>query len=151
VTGSEFLTAQLALKAWQDGRGEGIAGLKLVAFCIRNRVRAGFYGGDWDKVLSHHQEWSSTLELPDQNLPDPREPAFRAFLQEVDGIFSGRVEDNVTIKPGGAVQQLSAAPPVALYYARLDSITNPWFLQNISQNVEQHRIIGNVGSLHYWY
>lgn len=149
MNGADFLTGQLALKGWQDGRTEGIAGMKAVCFCIRSRVRAGLYGGDWAAVLSHHQEWSSTLEAPGQDIPDPREPAFRALLQDVTGIFTGQLEDNITVKEGGS--GLAVKPPVALYYAKLDQITNPTFLENISRNTSQHRIIANVGALHFWY
>lgn len=123
--------------------------MKAVCFVVRNRIRAGFYGGDWAKILSNHAQWSSTREPPSSEIPDPREPAFRALLQDVTGIFTGQLEDNITVKEGGSA--LAVQPPVALYYAKLNEIDSPWFLENISRNTSQHRIIANVGALHFWY
>ncbi len=147
MNGSDFLTAQLALKGWQDGRTEGGSGMRAVCFAIRNRVRAGFYGGDWSQILSHHQEWSATLEPPTTEIPDPREPAFRALLQDVTGIFSGSLEDNITIMPGSA---LAVAPPVALYYGFLNQISNPWFLEEISRKFDSHKRVAQVGALTFF-
>lgn len=147
MNGSDFLTGQLALKGWQDGRSEGIAGMKAVCFSIRNRVRAGFYGGDWAAVLSHHQEWSATNEPPPLTIPDPREPAFRALLQDVSGIFSGQLEDNITVMPGSA---LAVAPPPALYYAKLDQITSETFLNDISRRFDLHKRVAVVGALTFF-
>lgn len=144
MNGSDFLTAQLALKGWQDGRNEGIAGMKAVCFCIRNRVRAGFYSGDWAAVLSNHQQWSATIEPPSPTIPDPRDPAFRALLQDVTGIFSGQLEDNITIMAGSA---LAVAPPVALYYGYLDKITSETFLNDISRRFDLHKRVAQVGQL----
>jgi len=152
VIGYEFICAQLALKAWQDGANSGISGMLGVAFTIRNRIRAGWYDGNWIEILSHHREWAATDTPYSDVLPDPRDFSFKVILQEVGGIFSGARQDDVTIKVGGEAQRLSVAPPPALYYGRIDEVDKwrPWFLENISRNVEKHRIVAQVGMLHFW-
>lgn len=155
MTGFEFIKAELARISWNDGNEEAVAGCLGVAFTIRNRVRAGWYNGDWIQVLSHHKEWSYRLESPELPLPDPRHPVFRVLLQEVDGIFSGQREDNVTISQDPIsnsfrIGVISEASRPALYYGRLNAITSPWFLESISRNTANHRLIAQVGGLAFF-
>jgi hypothetical protein len=128
--------------------------MKACAFTIRNRVKAGWYGGDWISVLAHHREWSARIEPYSEELPDPRNYAFNLFLQDITGIFTGLVEDNITVTDSSAsIRQnlpLSAGPSPVLYYGRLDQITNPWFLEQISQNHDKHRVVAQVGLLHFF-
>jgi hypothetical protein len=121
-----------------------------IAFTIRNRVRAGWYGGDWLQVLSHTHEWSASLALPDPYaLPDIRIYSINNFLQEISGVVSGSREDDVTIKRDSLMTFRPGALPLALYYGRLDKIDNPWFLENISMNPE-HKRVSNQGTLYFW-
>lgn len=147
----DFIKAELARICWLDGHKEGLNGMLGVAFTIRNRIRNGWYGGQWHEVLSHHREWSAKIEpLPD-TIPDPRIHSFMSFLQQVDQIFSGSLEDFVTIKADGEWRTiLSTPPPVALYYGYLDQVTNPFFLENISRKPEQHQRIAQVGQLFFF-
>ena len=146
-----FITSILALRCWQDGKDDGLNGMLGVAFTVRNRVRAGWYGGNWLEVLAHMPDVSNKLETPSNELPDTRNFSFMQFMQMVDGIFSGAMEDNITIKPDGEWKYvLSVAPPVALYYGRLHEITNPWFMENITRKSEQHQRIAQVGQIFFF-
>lgn len=148
---THFITSILALKAWQDGKDEGLSAMMAISFVVRNRVRAGWYGGNWLEVLAHMPDVAAKLEPPTNELPDTRNYAFLQFMQIVDGIFSGATEDDITIKKDGEWRQvLSMAPPVVMYYARLDQITNPWFLQNIVRKPDQHQRISQVGQLFFF-
>lgn len=148
---TDFLKSILALTCWRDGHEDGTQAMRGIAFVIRNRVRAGWYGGDWTQILSHHKDWSAKLEPPSDELPDTRVYSFMSFLQQIDPIFSGAVEDDVCIKRDGDWKYvLTAAPPPALYYGRLDQISNPWFLENISRKPEQHQRIAQVGMLYFF-
>ncbi len=154
MLGSDFVKSQLAVRAWQDGRDEGLNGMLSVAFCIRNRVRAGFYNGDWIQVLSHHQDYAAVDKVYSLELPDPRSYAFSLLLQEIDGIFSGTREDTVT-QPDNKTWMVKAEHqgerPVALYYARLDDQNiKEWFYENITRNTEHHRLIATVGALSFF-
>lgn len=146
-----FITSILALKCWQEAHEEGLSGMMAVAFAIRNRIRAGWYNGNWIEVLAHMQDVSAKLEPPTINLPDTRTFSFMQFMQIIDGIFAGATDDNVTIKADGDWKKVLSAPaPVALYWARLDQITNPWFLEKIARNPEQHARIAQVGQTFFF-
>ena len=155
MTGSDFLTAELARLSWIYGGSEGISGAKACAFSFRNRVRAGWFGGNWSEVLSHHREVAATTEpLPDL-IPDPRESGFRTFLQDVTAIFSGQAEDTITIAQDSManymkIGNLSVAAPPSLYFGRLNEISNPFFLNEIVRKPDSHKRIATVGTLTFF-
>jgi hypothetical protein len=133
--------------AYLDAFSEGLNGMLGVCFVLRNRVNAGWWGGDWIQVLSHHRDYSAkTAPYPD-TLPDPRIYSIQCLLQEVTGIFSGSREDDIT-KPTSPTFKPSVYQP-ALYYAKLNEISNPWFLENISRNPDHGRI-AQVGGLTFF-
>jgi hypothetical protein len=149
----DFIKSQVALRCWIDGKDEGLNAMLGIAFVIRNRVRAGWYGGDWLQILSHHHEWSGNLnEEKTIQLPDPRVLSFMMLLQQMDGIFSGAADDSITIKRDGVASTISlnGPPPVALYYARLDKVNNDWFLDNISRCPDKHPMIAQVGLVSFF-
>lgn len=145
----------LALQAYRDAETEGISGMVAVALVIRYRVRAGFYGGDWLQVLSHHQDYAAVHNPHTPDLPDPRHPSFSQLLQQIDGIFDGRREDDILVPNAtmGPIVSFDGQPerPVPLYYARLDDPNiGQWFLENISRNTDKHRLIATVGNLSFF-
>jgi hypothetical protein len=147
VTGTDFICSNLALRAWQDGFAEGLNGMLAVAHTIKRRVDAGWYNGDWISVLSKHKTWSARVEPYPDEIPDPRVYSFQCLLQEINGIFNGSRQDDITV-PAQSV--LSHPAPPALYYGRLDQITNDWFLENISRKPEQHQRVAVVGMLTFF-
>ena len=153
---ADYIKAQLATTAWRDGGHEGINGASAVALVIRNRVRAGWFNGDWLAVLSHHQDYAAVHNPYSHELPDPRNYGFGRLLQEIDGIFSGTREDDI-LTPNqtlmGPVVTFDNQParPVALYYGQLDDPNlREWFLESISRNTDSHRLIASVGSLSFF-
>lgn len=147
MTGSDFLCSQLALLSWRDGFTEGLSGMTAVAHTIKRRVDAGWYNGDWTSVLSNHRKWHFRAEPYSEEVPDPRVYSFQCLLQEVNGIFNGSIQDTITV-PKESV--LSRPVPGALYYGRLDQITNDWFLENISRKPELHPRVAQVGMLYFF-
>lgn len=147
MNGSQFLQAQLALLAWRDGFSEGISGMVAVAHTIRRRVEAGWWGGDWAQVLSHHRDYSSRVEPYTDEVPDPRVYSFQCLLQEIPGIFAGGTKDDVTM-PRESV--LARPAPAALFYAHLDRITSDHFLNNISRRPDLHPRVAQVGQLFFF-
>lgn len=155
MTGADFLTAELARISWLEGGMDGVSGAKAVAFCVRNRVRAGWHGGDWSQVLSNHKSWSADTEPLRSFIPDPRQPDFRILLQDITNIFTGQAEDNITIAQDSMtnylkIGNLSAAPPPALYFCRLNEISNDWFLTEIVRKTDSHKRIATVGTLTFF-
>jgi hypothetical protein len=101
-----------------------------VGLVVRNRVMAGWNGGDWCAVMEAHQKFSGTTDLVDTiRWPDVRDPRFQAVLLKVDSIYDGTAPD---ITNG------------ALYYANLAFANSQWFLTNIVQN-PAHPRLGTVG------
>src|SRR6267142_72241 len=145
MQGSAFIDAQLARRAYIDGFEDGLTVIMAVAFVFRNRVNAGWFGGSWVDVLGHFRDSSSQTEQDPETLPDPRVYSFQCLLQEIDGIFSGQRTDDITV-PTQPSFVASAYKP-ALFYGRLNRITNDWFLENISRNTAVHDRIAQVGAL----
>lgn len=143
----DFISAQLATVAYQDGFDDGLPGMLAVAFSLRNRIRAGFWNGDWIALLNNHFSYSAYLTPPHSEIPDPRVYSVQCLLQEIDGIYRGTRRDDVTVPKDSIFDQFKIGdkPPVALYYARLDKITNPWFIENITRQPATHPRIAQVG------
>jgi hypothetical protein len=156
MLGSEYIKANLCVQCWRDGGQDGLDSMRACAFVIRNRVRVGWHNSDWLKVLSHHRDYAASNVPPQFELPDPRNYAFGLLLQEIDGIFAGTTEDDVTktSHPSmGPIVTFDNQPskPVALYYGRLgDPNLREWFLLNISRNTEQHSLVATVGGLSFF-
>lgn len=148
MNGSDFLKAELARLAYLDGFEEGLNGMLGVAFCIRNRVNAGWWNGDWSQVLSHHRDYSYRTEPYPDTVPDPRIYSFQTLLQEIDGIFSGQRTDDVTVPVQPSLSAGSYRP--VLYFARLDKITSDHFLENISRRPDLHPRMAQVGQLFFF-
>lgn len=155
MVGADFLTAELARISWLYGGTDGVSGAKAISFSFRNRVRAGWFGGNWAEVLSHHRDVAATTEPLSDLIPDPRETGFRTFLQDVSNIFTGMAEDNITIAQDSMVNymkigNLSAAPPPALYFCRLNEISSDHFLNEIVRKTDSHKRIATVGTLTFF-
>lgn len=147
MQGADFIKAQLARRAWLDANEEGLNGMMAVCFAYRNRQRAGWFGGNWVEILSHHRDASSRTEQDPETVPDPRVYSFQCLLQEIDGIFSGQRTDDITV----AAQTVLATPASpALYYARLDRITSDHFLTEISRQPHVHPRVAQVGMLYFF-
>src|SRR5271157_4899587 len=89
MTGEEFIKGLLCLVAERE-RENGVNGTLGIMFMIRNRVNAGWCGGDWGKVIE------ATAPGLTVHYPDVRDPSFQRVLQEVDGIYDGTTADTLT-------------------------------------------------------
>lgn len=139
---SEFLKSLLALRAFRDAGDQGLNGMLAVCFVYRNRMQAGWWGGQWKDVLEHHADVSAYIKPDSEAIPDPRMYSFQCLLQEVDGIFNGTSVDSISSPPNSIL----AKPLKPLYFARLDLIDRDWFLTNISRNPD-HQRMSQVGAL----
>lgn len=132
MTISDYIKGMLATLMWREDRSDGLQGMTAVGLVVRNRVRAGWNGGDWCAVMAAHNQFSSMVIIGDPNTvvwPDTRDPLFQKVLVKVETIYDG-TEPDIT---GGA-----------LYYANLAVADSPWFLRNIVQS-DEHPRIGTVG------
>ena len=133
-----FVKAQIAAYAYNEAAHcGGHDAMVAVACVLRNRVKAGWFGGDWMEVLNHAEEaapLTSTI-APTIALSNS---SFRRLLEEVDDIFLGMYTDTMT--EGG------------LYYfdvlhAQTGRDIRPWFKQKILQDQANHPRKAQVGML----
>jgi Cell Wall Hydrolase len=133
MTTEDFIKALLAILMYREDSSDGIQGMTAVGLVVRNRVKAGWNGGDWCAVMEAHNQFSSMVILGDPNTirwPETRDPLFLSVLVKTATIFDGTEPD---ITDG------------ALYYANLSVPVGAWFLQNIVQNPAAHPRKGTVG------
>jgi hypothetical protein len=121
----------------------GTAPMFAVAQVIKNRVDAGWCGGDWLAVISTAAECIGTT--PTRNkLFDPRDLAFRQVLSQIDDIYFGTADDSSINIIDDTGQH------VALYYAELHNINRLWFKQNILDDLQNHRRLAQVDQLTFF-
>lgn len=120
---TDFTVSLLALLMWRENGPDGLQGMTAAGNVIRNRVAAGWSGGDWLAVMAAHDPG---IRWPD----DIRNPRFLDVLLKAANIYDG-TEPDLT---GGA-----------LYYANL-ATPSPWFRDNILGKPEEHPRIGTVGA-----
>lgn len=144
MTVADFEKALACLLAWREERSNQINGMLGVLFVVRNRAKAGWENGDWIRIISAHNQFSSMSGLDDSQTvmyPDQRDPQFLQFLQilqMVDSVYDDTRKDLLT---NGA-----------LYYADLGKgVTHGgWFQRNIVQQPALHPRIAQIGTTSYF-
>jgi hypothetical protein len=136
MTTDTFVKAQLAMFAYTEANHTGsLDSMLAVCFIIRNRVRAGWVGGDWNRVINfahHHAAFEGTRG----DGPSLESEIFRRLLLQVDEIYQGTMEDNLTEK--------------GLYYCDVTDRRpmRDWFASRIVRDQSNHPRIAQVGMLH---
>lgn len=130
-----FIKGRLAQFAIEEGaRHGGTNNMVAAAFVMRNRVNAGWYGGEWMDVMLHAPERAGTRYTPwPINL---RDSSVRALLSRIDDIYDGSEEDRMT--------------DGALFYGELHSVDNEWFKTNILKRREEHPLVASVGPVSFF-
>lgn len=114
-----------------------------VAQVIRNRVDAGWCGGDWLAVIDSAPEYIGTVPKSVAEF-DPRDLAFRKVLSQIDDIYHGSADDsNVNLTDDTGSHR-------ALYYAELHNINRLWFKTNILNDLKNHRRLTQVDQLTFF-
>ena len=129
-----YIAGRLAEYAMQQGaRHGGLANMLLAAHVIRNRVEAGWHGGDWLRVLDAAPEAAGNDYAADPWPVDVQSFVTKKLLEKIDGVYGGEEPD---VYSGGE----------ALYFADLASPSlRPWFVERIARQPELHERIGSVG------
>jgi hypothetical protein len=130
-----YIKMKLAETAIQEGaRHGGSDNMVSVAFVMKNRVEAGWYGGDWMPVLEQAKERAgTTYPTIAVNL---RDPSIRQLLQRIDDIYDGSEDFDLTDK--------------ALFYCELHRVDGQWFKQNVLKNREEHPMVATVGPVTFF-
>jgi hypothetical protein len=118
----------------------GVEPMLAVAQVVANRVKAGWQGGDWLRVIDTAPEYRGTL--PGQNFVrvDPRDGNFRELMRRIDEVYYGTADDsNVNTREGKS-----------LYYVELHNITREWFSEHILNDLMSHPRLAKVGQLTFF-
>ena len=129
-----FIKAKLAAFAYAEAAHcGGFDSMLAVACVVRNRVRKGWFGGDWLKVIANAGDAASLMYPPEVERPpileDLTAPGFRRVLQEVDDIFLGMFKDTLT--EGGLYY-------MNLTHAEQGQVVRPWFAEKILRDPANH-------------
>jgi len=133
MTPANYIRAQLAEHCFMEaGHMGGLKPMLAIAFIVRNRVRAGWYGGDWMQTIENHWQ-ASSREPYERPRPSLRSPDFQQLLSRIDDIHTGMEPDEMTAE--------------GLYYCELHLVDRVWFRDNILRKGEEHPRIANVGQM----
>jgi hypothetical protein len=126
-----FIKGKLADFCLREGIVSGGSDKMLaVAHVLRNRVDAGWYGGDWLLVLQA-AELSRYTPFPETcRVMTLREAHAKVFLPQVDDVYHGSAEDETN---------------GALYYADLHDVTSEYFKETIAQDRKNHPLVATIG------
>jgi N-acetylmuramoyl-L-alanine amidase len=122
----------LALVAWKEARGEGIAGCVAVMHVVINRVgKPGFARTLHDVIYGKNQ--FSSMSIPSDaefNLQPDNGAIWQGCMTAAPNVLSGANPD----------------PTLgALYYANLEYTTSGWFFNQIANNPSQHPETVKIG------
>jgi hypothetical protein len=135
MTPDNYIKARLATFAHDEAQHHGgIDCMLAVAFVVRNRVRAGWRGGNWMEVIESHDEVAATIYQ--HSAPDLRNINFRLLLAQVDDIYSGLAPDRYT--------------EGALYYCELNHVERQWFKDNVLKDLQTHERCATVGNISFF-
>jgi Cell Wall Hydrolase len=142
MTSENYIKSLACLLAWREEASNGVNGMLAVLFVVANRAKADWEMGDWNKIITAHNQFSSMSVSGDGQLvhyPDPHDTNFNKVLQFVDGIYDGSLQDNLT---SGSV-----------YYADLTSPgyqKGGWFDRVILGNPNRFPSVAKVGTTTYF-
>jgi hypothetical protein len=148
MTFDNYVKGQLLGLAIREGaRHGGVNNTLAIAQVIANRVRAGWHGGDWLKVISDAPRVSGTIYDGFAEI-DPRDVNFRLALQKMDDVYAGGIANEAMTAL--SVRRDPEKPRIqALYYGELDHINNVWFT-SILRNPAAHPRITNIGPVTFF-
>jgi len=132
-----YIKAALATFAQKEAaQYGGIDNMLAVCFVIRNRMDAGWFGGDWLLAMEKAGDVAANSEAPEPQPFNLRETRYRKFLERIDAIFDGTELDVMT--------------EGALYYGELNKPLRPWFVEHITEDIENHRHVATVGPVWFF-
>jgi hypothetical protein len=131
VIPSDYVISSLATLMYNEPKDDLILGYTVCGLIVRNRVMAGWEGGNWLRLIESHDRYSAdppasprVLKLGDPN----HDTIFRRCLGTAEQVVNGRERD---ITEGG------------LWYGRLNECSD-WFKENIVRSAS-HQYVATVG------
>lgn len=144
MTYENFIMAALAKFALDEGYRFGGTDCTLaVAQIIANRVEAGWFGGDWIKVIEDAPNVRGTIHTEPFKY-STRETPFRQAIAQIDDVYHGTADDtNVNHTTSEGITR-------ALYYCQLHNVNSDWFKKNVLGDLEHHPRMATVGQLTFF-
>ena len=118
----------------------GVEPMLAVAQVLANRVKAGWQGGDWLRVIENAPNYRGTLQPKNYTAFDPRDGNFRELMRRVDDIYHGTADDSNVNNDSGK----------SLYYAELHNVNRDWFTEHILGDHDSHPRLATVGQLTFF-
>jgi hypothetical protein len=113
-----------------------------VAQVMKNRVDAGWQGGNWKRVIDDAPNFAAN-EYGRAEPVDPKDMMFRKILAGIDDIYHGTADDtNVNIDGDTKL--------VSLYYCDPGLPARQWFRDNIFGDYVNHPRIAQVAQLTFF-
>jgi hypothetical protein len=151
--------AYLALFAARAaGQGASLEQMKAIAYCIRNRVKAGWWDGQWLTVMEHAGETEANKPEEPWFL-DPNNRALQRLIADIDEIYYGgrpaggaRVEQAPMMAQRYAAEggDLEEAIGKSVYWAWLNRPFTVWFLKNVLEQAHNHPNRAQMGMMAFF-
>jgi hypothetical protein len=140
MTYESYIKARLVDLAVEEAfNSGGVEAMLAVAQVLKNRVDAGWQGGDWRRVIWNAPIYRGTIQPTNFDV-DPRDGNFRDLMSRIDDVYHGTADDTNVNNGSGK----------SLYYAELHNINRPWFREHILDDLESHPRLASVGQLTFF-
>lgn len=140
MTYENYIKGQLVRFAVDEAYHEGsFIAVLAIAQVLKNRVDAGWHGGDWKKVIETAPEYVGTV-YENRAAVDPRDSLFRQILLGVDDVYYGTADDG----------NVNNDEYKSLYYAVLHNVNRQWFRDHITSDLDSHPRIAKVGQFDFF-
>jgi hypothetical protein len=149
LTLHDLQRAQLVAVAFDEaGPGGSLEQMRAIAMCIRNRVRQGWYDGDWLEVIENMQ--STAANLARVHVPlDGNNRSLQRLIADIDEIYFSR-RDYVREPSGQKMPDLEEAIGNAVYWAFINQPFSPWFKIHVLDDPSHHPQKANMGLLFFY-
>ena len=148
MTLSDFQRAMLAaFAARESGIGASLEEMKAIAYCVRNRVRQGWHGGNWLANLENADQYRGNLKGPHIPIDADSRPVQR-LVREIDDIYFGLRES--TNSPQAQTNGIEDSIGKCCYWLRANEPFSPWFVEKIIHDPDHHPLRMQMGTLYFY-
>lgn len=138
------------------GRQGSLEQMKAIAYCIRNRVRAGWFDGQWLTVMENAEDAAGNAPS-ERVLLDPNNRSLQRLVADVDDIYYGGRDGQRATQSKPAAQRfapeggdLEDAIGKSCYWCKINEPIRPWFKQHIIGQPEEHPNRATMGLMQFF-
>lgn len=143
MTMNDLQRAQLVLfVARQVGPRGCLEQMKAICYCMRNRVRAGWYDGNWMRAIEEAEDIAPHA-LEAFKL-DPNNRDLQRMIREVDEVFYGEQSNAIGISDG---VDLEGAVGKHKYWMFLGLDVTSWFAFHVVGDRQNHPSHAQMGTM----